>query len=45
MANRYRLHCLTVHFPHTNTAMLKSDVIKRHFEYRPLYQVQAGLFV
>ena len=36
MENRYPPRWLTVHFPHTSTAILKIDVMKRHFEYRPL---------
>ena len=39
MANRYPPQWLTVHFPHTSTAILKIDVMKRHFEYRPLKTV------
>ena len=45
MANRYRLQWLTVHFPHTSTAILKIDVMKRYFEYRPLTAMFATCFV
>ena len=41
MENRYPPRWLTVHFPHTSTAILKIDVMKRHFEYRPF--LGAGL--
>ena len=43
MANRYPPRWLTVHFPHTSTAILKIDVMKRHFEYRPFGDIYTYL--
>ena len=40
MANRYSLQWFPVHFPHTSTAILIFDVIKRHCGYRPLVMMR-----